>query len=162
MAPWAKGALAQKGRVNDQLELLPAKAPSVTPEDVALLMRVLRGNDWMKVSDVAATAEFQHRFEGLKPANFERRIRAIANRSEGFVLSYPGSPGYRLTVEAKIEEIQTATAKLRHQAGRMIQRALEIDRVYHGKQRSKPGLDKKPCNPPSTGLHGSQKCTEMT
>jgi len=148
--------------VNDQLELLPAKAPAVSSEDVALLIRVLRGNDWMKISEVAATAEFQHRFEGLKPANFERRIRAIANRSEGFVLSYPGSPGYRLTVEAKIEEIQTATAKLRHQAGQMIQRAVEIDRVYHGKQRPKPGLNKKPCSPPSTPLHDPSNCTEMT
>jgi len=123
--------------VNEQLDLLPPSAPPVNSEDVALLISVLAGNGWMKTPEVAAAPEFQLRFGGSKMANFERKIRAIANRSEGFVLSYPGSPGYRLTVEAKIEEIQTATAKLRHQAGQMIQRALEIDRVYHGKQRLK-------------------------
>lgn len=139
----------EKGRVNDQLHLFPAKAPSVTSEDVALLMRVLAGRDWMSGSEVAETDEFQQRFLGSSNANFERRIRAIANRSQGFVLSYPGSPGYRLTVEAKIEEIQTATRKLRHQAGQMLQRALEIDRVYHGKQRPKTATENEPCKGPS-------------
>lgn len=86
----------------------------------------------MTAQQIAAAPEFAESFEGVK--NTDRKIRAIANKTEGLVLSYPGSPGYRLTREATIEEIQTATAKLRHQAGEMSHRALEIDRVYHGKK----------------------------
>lgn len=132
--------------MTEQLDLLPKKAPRISSEDVALLIRVLAGHDWMSAAEVVSTDEFQGRFWGLKKANAERRIRAIANSSDGHVLSYPGSPGYRLTIEAKIEEIQTAVSKLRHQARQMTERALQIDRVYHGK--------KGPCKVPESPADG--------
>lgn len=118
-----------------QPELFPPEAPIVSDQEVQLLITVLTGRDWMRASQIANTPEFIERFERSKQSNIERKIRAIANQTEGFVISYPGSPGYKLTLEATIEEIQIATASLRHQAGEMAKRALQIDRVYHGKKR---------------------------
>ena len=121
--------------MTSQLEFLPSKAPLVTDQEVQLLITVLTDRDWMTARQIAATPEFVSRFERSKQATVERRIRAIANKTEGFVISYPGSPGYKLTLEATIQEIQVATACLRHQAGEMTERAMQIDRVYHGKKR---------------------------
>lgn len=95
---------------------------------------LLAGRGWqtaMQIGGLAAGTIVNDR--PRDPEALKRRIRAIANASGGHILSYPGSPGYRLTREATIAEIQTATAKLRHQAAEMQQRALEIDRVYHAK-----------------------------
>ena len=100
-----------------------------------MLLDVLTGAGWLTAEQVALKPSFLAHYEGRDQAYVERRIRAIANRTDGAVISYPGSPGYRLTLEATIEEIQAATAALRHQAGEMSKRALQIDRVYHGKKR---------------------------
>jgi hypothetical protein len=118
-----------------QPELFPPKAPLVSDQEVHLLIKVLSGRDWMRARQIAATPEFIDRFERSKLSNIERKIRAIANKTDGFVISYPGSPGYKLTLECTIGEIQIATAALRHQAGEMTARALKIDRVYYGKKR---------------------------
>ncbi len=119
---------------SSQPELFPrTKAPRIAGDEISLLIRVLAGRGWMTGQEIGGTPEFTPLFERSKRANIERKIRAIANASNGHVISYPGSPGYRLTREATIAEIQTATAVLRHQGGEMIQRALQIDRVYHGK-----------------------------
>jgi hypothetical protein len=120
----------------EQLDLMPARAPVVSAEEVALLMNILAGRGWLTAGEIAQDWRFLDRYGLGKPGSVERRIRAMANASHGRVLSYPGSPGYKLTREATIEEIQTGTAKLRHQAGEMQARALELDRVYHGKERA--------------------------
>jgi hypothetical protein len=119
--------------MSDQLQLLPEKAPSIDASEIARMCLVLEGAGWLTAEDVAQVL-FLHAEEGVTEAH-KRRIRAIANASDGRILSYPGSKGYKLTRQATVEEINTATAKLRHQAGEMHQRALEIDRVYHGKKR---------------------------
>ena len=118
-----------------QLELVPPAAPEVDAAEVEFLLRLLEGRDWQTARAVAALPEWQRRFPTLNAANAERRVRALASASGGRVLSCPGSPGYKLTREATIAEIQGATTRLRHQAGEMTGRAVEIDRVYHGKAR---------------------------
>ena len=109
-----------------QLDLLPAraKAPRVSDDDVAALQQHLRGRGWLTSAELLADP-------GLADWS-ERSLRAVASASNGRVLSYPGSPGYRLTKEATIEEIQAADT-LRHQADEMRQRWLQIQRIYHGK-----------------------------
>ena len=56
----------------------------------------------------------------------------LQSASEGRIIS--GQKGYKLTVDATIQEVQHAAAWLRHQATEMNNRALQIDRVYHRKQ----------------------------
>lgn len=126
----------------DQLQLLPEKAPSVDPSEIARMCLLLEGAGWLTAEQIALPMfhRDQHvcpvtAFDNAVSESDKRRIRAIANASDGRILSYPGSKGYKLTRQATVEEINTATAKLRHQAGEMQQRALEIDRVYHGKKR---------------------------
>jgi hypothetical protein len=130
--------------MSDQLQLLPEKAPEVSAEEIARAFEILQGRDWMTAEEIALAmfhptlAQSIAKSGGLRYSASEsdkRKVRAIANASDGRILSYPGSKGYKLTREATVEEIQNATAKLRHQAGEMHQRALEIDRVYHAKKR---------------------------
>lgn len=118
-----------------EMELTTGKAPEVSSADIGLLLNILRAAGWIKAASIATDYRFLQHFPGMKPDAAERKIRAIASASGGQVLSYPGSPGYKLTLEATIEEIQTGLNKLRHQAGEMDRRALELDRVYHCKLR---------------------------
>jgi hypothetical protein len=111
------------------------KGPTVTSADIALLLNILAAGAWLKAAELRADPRFIARFGELNPEAADRRIRAIASASDGQIISYPGSPGYKLTLAATIEEIQRATAKLRHQASEMDARALQIDRVYHAKLR---------------------------
>lgn len=120
--------------MSSQLQLLAEEAPSIDPSEIARVCLLLEGAGWLTAEDIAAHFFFLQSDQPVTESH-KRRIRAIANASEGRILSYPGSKGYKLTREATVIEIQTATAKLRHQAGEMHQRALEIDRVYHGKKR---------------------------
>ena len=113
-----------------QPELFPAKAPAVDVEDVEFLCAVLHGAGWQTADAIACRPAWQSFFHR---GGADRRIRSIGSACKGRILSYPGSPGYRLTSEATIEEIQTATNKLRHQANEMTRRAMEVDRVYHKK-----------------------------
>lgn len=118
--------------MSDQLPLpLEKKGPNVPQLDVDLLLSVLSGNGWLKANQIAEQIFVR---KGLHWQ--ERYIRAVAHASKGSVISYPGSPGYKITTEATIKEIQAASACLRHQANEMTRRATEIDRVYHGKIRN--------------------------
>lgn len=120
-----------------QLELPLAKAgPEISEEDISALMKALdEAGGWMKAREFPA------------PWN-ERRLRAVANASGGRVIS--GQRGYKLTRLATIEEVQHAAAWLRHQAHEMQRRAMEIDRIYHGKVRPE-----MPLNDEDMQRHGS-------
>ena len=104
--------------VSDQFELplYDSGEREVPAEDVTFIQRFLAGQGWIRA-------------KAFPPGWNERRIRAAANASEGLVIS--GQKGYRLTLEATIEEARKASAWLRHQATAMTQRAVEIERVYH-------------------------------
>jgi hypothetical protein len=114
--------------MNKQLELIARRAPKVSAKEVELLLNILRGQSWMTAMHITLESKYHI---GQQVRWSDRKIRAIANASEGQVIS--GQRGYRLTREATIEEVQHAAAWLRHQARAMRLRALEIDRVYHGK-----------------------------
>ena len=112
-----------------QLELPISEAPgkTVSEADVAELEAwLLKAGNWTKAKDFPA------------PWN-ERSLRALANASKGRIIS--GQRGSLVTRLATIKEVQHAAAWLRHQAAQMQYRALEIDRVYHGKLPSRGCAD---------------------
>jgi hypothetical protein len=105
---------------DQQLELIRVKPPAVAPDDVLALLGTLDQQGWLSAAEI-----------GKRLLWSDRKIRAVANASEGQVIS--GQSGYKLTSQATIAEIQHAAGWLRHQAKEMTHRALEIDRVYYGK-----------------------------
>ena len=88
------------------------KAPRATSCDVARLVALLRGRGWVRAADlVKLDAEMDDRW-----------VRAIAEVSKGQILSWPGSPGFRLYAEATNEERDHADAALTSQTERMLSR----------------------------------------
>ena len=112
--------------MHSQLDLLPAKAPTVSPDEVHQVRTTLRGSGWLKSPILLA------RLRKLNTDTNQRWLRAVSSASKGLILSYPGSPGYRLTREATLDEIQRARCIL-DQADAMRQHWLDIERVYHAK-----------------------------
>ncbi len=126
--------------MTEQLELVPAKAPKVSCDEVHALLGILTYQGWMTASQVAAMASMHW---GMTWS--ERKVRAVANASCGQVIS--GQDGYKLTLQATIEEIQQASGWLRSQADAMRQRSIEIERVYHRKLRSNGTTSAAATNP---------------
>jgi len=81
------------------------------------MLAVLNDGRWHSAADLAT------RVDGLD----DRTCRAIAERSEGQVLS--GQSGYKLTCYATAGETRHAEAALQSQARKMIQRAADIRRA---------------------------------
>jgi hypothetical protein len=104
--------------MNTELGLRIA-GPDVRPEEVDGLIAFLRGKGWMKAVEIAAAA-------GVS----ERKMRAIAEHSEGRILS--GQAGYRyLDQSVPIEEVDRAATWLESQGKKMLVRGAEIRRRYH-------------------------------
>lgn len=98
-----------------------AKAPEVTEAEVAAVCDWLRGRGWVKAAEISATFSMS-----------DRKVRAIAEASDGRILSGPGSPGYRLfTGTTEIEEADRCASQIESQARRMFARAVSIRRRFH-------------------------------
>lgn len=95
----------------DQLGLF--QTPKDDPE-VGRLIRLLDGRGWLTASQISQATDLS-----------DRKIRSIAAATPK-ILSYPGSPGYRLTRQATADERDRAVNTLRSQAKQMDRRALEI------------------------------------
>ena len=109
-------------------------APCVGGEEVGLLLNILRGRGWMKSGEIRADGRFVAYYGAELAANSEkaeRTIRAVANQSGGQVLSYPGSPGYKLTLEATPKEMEGARVLL-NQAKAMKRRYIMLVRLWRG------------------------------
>ena len=74
---------------------------------------------WLRGKDAWTTAKIISEALGFS----DRKIRALASESAGFILSGPGCPGYK--------HILDATSKLEHQAKAMAERAGQIRSAYH-------------------------------
>lgn len=60
-----------------------------------------------------------------------RTIREAAHESGGLVIS--GQQGYALTMQASIEDVDTFTGRMYSQAREMRERAMQVERVRHGR-----------------------------
>lgn len=105
-----------------QLELsVRVASPEVTSDEVDAFCELLRGKDWITARELAEA-------HGLD----ERRVRSIAEHSDGRVLSGPGCPGYKLfTGATEIREADECASRLESQAKKMLSRAGSIRRRYH-------------------------------
>lgn len=93
--------------MNDQLDLgldkSPRKGVTADPADIDLLCEWIAGRGWVRASAI----EFY--FPVWKSPD-HRYVRAMASQSACRILSFPGSPGYRLALtklHANGEEIRS-------------------------------------------------------
>lgn len=113
--------------------------PTTDTTDLALLESILaKDGAWCHAREIAESPEWLRAYPGMFLSKSERMIRAIASGSNGAVVSYPGSAGYKLRRLATDEEIQTAVAKLRHQAREMLERATQTE--CFGQEQAQPSL----------------------
>jgi hypothetical protein len=105
-----------------QLELETShRAPRVTKEDVAWFVDQLRGQrDWVTTTDLGATTEAQ-----------KRRLRRIKEMAGGQIVSFPGSPGYKLLDNCTLAELRRCDAAVRSQTRRMEAQLKPVWRRMH-------------------------------
>ena len=98
-------------------ERLAGQGPDVSKYQVETMIAALRGKGWQTSKELGARKESDKRI-----------LRAIAEESEGQIIS--GQKGYKLTIEATLEEI-ASTGWLKSQGKKMIARWIAIQRVAH-------------------------------
>jgi hypothetical protein len=102
----------------NQIELPLFQSKAAADARLEALKNVLRGQGWL-------TARV------LKVRGFsDRELRDLVEHSEGQVLSFPGSPGYKLFDEATVDEISKSKA-LFNQGRSMVKRWLRYQRRLH-------------------------------
>lgn len=120
--------------MRENLELgLKLPAPEVSPEQIEQLVNVLvAGPDdkegwtgWMTAEQIA----------GKMDDASERKVRKIASAAAPAVVSFPGSPGYKVWALCTVDEINHAIEAFEAQATDMIKRANEYRRAYHRRFR---------------------------
>ena len=117
--------------VQSDLDIREAtKAPVVSTEDVQRLVTLLRAHDgWITRRALADS------FGGGDKA--DRLIRAIAEAARPAVVSYPGSPGYRLWDHCTVEEIDRCIATFESTGRKQLQAAHVYRRAYHSRFRTR-------------------------
>lgn len=100
---------------------LKLPAPEVSAAEVDSLCEWLAGKGWIKAAQIEAELKIN-----------ERKVRAIAEHSDGRILSGPGCPGYKLfDGAAAIADADRAASQLESQARKMLKRAGSIRRRFH-------------------------------
>jgi hypothetical protein len=106
---------------------LKLPAPEVTTEEIANLVGRLRVEGaWMTAAELAAA---------MGAGMSDRRVRKIASAAAPAVVSYPGSPGYKLWQLCSVEEINHCINALESQGRDMIKRAVLYRQAYHKRFR---------------------------
>lgn len=103
--------------------------PAASVGEVARLVELLSGKGWQTAAELAV------RSGGWS----DRKVRLIASAAVPGVVSYPGSPGYKLWAECSVEEINHAIEAFESQARDMAGRAIFYRQAYHGRFRGLSG-----------------------
>jgi hypothetical protein len=119
---------------DDQLILaVKTPAPEVNPAEVEMVVKVLcTVARWATAREIANTLGMQ---EGTTA---ERHVRAIASAAAPRIVSYPGSPGYKLWELCSVAEIDHCIDALEAQGRDMIKRATVYRLAYHRRFRGTP------------------------
>jgi hypothetical protein len=120
----------------DQVEYLEKDfAPDFSQEDLDRVVAYLRGKGWVP----------RHQIEADLGMN-ERRVRLVAEHSDGEILSGPGTPGYKLfTRSTTYADVDLCTRTIESQIKRMMTRLSSIRRRHHRYGISAPA---EPTNAP--------------
>ena len=103
---------------------IPSPAPKVRPEEIERVLAILaKSGKWMTALEIAQEHGLTY-----------RKVRAIAAAAGDRILSFPGSPGYRLFRQATIEEVSRAIDATEHQAHEMMRRSIAWRRAYHSRR----------------------------
>jgi hypothetical protein len=104
-----------------QLDLSFAK-PATDDPQIAVLVEYLHGKGWMTAKAISAGMGWD-----------DRVVRALASASDE-IISYPGSPGYKLLSDTTREEYERYRLARRSQARDMIAKVIRTDRVFFRRQ----------------------------
>lgn len=131
--------------MNDATMPLPLvlPEPEISEQEVAELVAVLV--DW-KAARVAAEEGDRVRQDGwltaaeigAKLGISDRAVRKIASAACPAVVSFPGSPGYKLWALCTVEEIGHCIEAFESQGKDMIKRAVTYRQAYHRRYRTAP------------------------
>lgn len=94
----------------------------VRPDEVAWMVRQLRGRGWRSGTDLGARSGGQ-----------KRKLKAIVEAANGAILHFPGSPGFMLAEEATRAQIRRGIVQLRAEARRPLARAASYRRILRGR-----------------------------
>ena len=97
--------------------------PRTASSDLTALCDALRFGQWLTAGQLALALGWS-----------DRKVRDVASASQGAVVSWPGSPGYRLFSACSVKEINHAVNALRSQADDMTRRAVAVERMYHSRR----------------------------
>lgn len=115
----------------------PDPAPVATIEDVERVVWVLNradefqrpgerpNNGWLTAREIASA---------LEDDMTDRKIRKVASASVPQIVSYPGSPGYKLFSRCTVDEINHCINAFESQGKDMIKRAILYRTAYHKRQ----------------------------
>ncbi|QYM80248.1 hypothetical protein K0B96_06440 [Horticoccus luteus] len=101
----------------EQLDLTfrPAQPEAI---DASALVEFLRGKGWMTAREICEATRWN-----------DRLVREMASASD-VVISYPGSPGYKLLADCTAEEYHRYRVARRSQARDMLAKVIRTDRIY--------------------------------
>lgn len=109
--------------MSDQLALSFERPKQPNPQ-IGDLVAFLTGRDWHTAEEIAAATGWN-----------DRRVRKLASACDA-VISYPGSPGYKLLKSCSADEYHRYRMARRSQARDMIAKVIRTDRIFY----SRPGV----------------------
>lgn len=129
--------------------LLPVKMPepAVSPDEVEQLVTILAGAPaWLKAQqendpeakDAKGWLTAKQIAGQMGEDATERWVRKVASAAAPAVVSYPGSPGYKLWQLCSVEEISHCIESFESQGKDMFKRSVLYRRAYHARFRGAP------------------------
>lgn len=125
--------------------------PEVSPAEIEMLVRVLfnwetaqtpaaegkraREPGWLTAKEIANRLGMRETESDEPTDSSERHVRKIASAAAPVVVSYPGSPGYKLWNLCTVAEINHCIEAIESQAKDMLKRAVLYRQAYHKRFR---------------------------
>ena len=98
---------------------LAFERPTPSKADELALVSFLQGRVWMTAAQISAATGWT-----------DRAVREVASGSDQ-VISYPGSPGYKLLQDCTVEEYHHYREARRAQAREMVGKVIRTDRIFY-------------------------------